>query len=208
MRAITVTGFTMLSGWPIVGSAALGVAAMIAAILAVAGTGDEGIRLVIRATARTSVLLFTAAFVASALHRAWPGRVSRWMLANRRYLGVSFAVSHLAHLLAILGLGGWSLARVVEVAGLGTVMLGGVAYVFIGAMTATSFDRTAAWLGPGRWAQLHTAGVYYLWAIFFLTFAPGLFKSALYWPFTLALLAALLLRVRDRRSRPAAALAE
>jgi len=46
---------------------------------------------------------------------AEPGE--RWMLANRRYLGVSFAVSHATHLLAIFALGGWSLAGVVARAG-------------------------------------------------------------------------------------------
>ena len=33
----------------------------------------------------------------------------------------------------------------------GTLVSGGIAYAFIVAMAATSFDRTAAWVGPAAW---------------------------------------------------------
>lgn len=194
-------GMRMPSGWPIVGWTAVAVAGIVAALLAVAGTGEPGIRLVIRATARTSVLLFGGAFVAAALDRAWPTRASRWMLANRRYLGVSFAVSHFVHLLAIIALAGWSLRRAAADAGLPVVLLGGTAYLFLLAMTATSFDRTAAWLGPRAWSRLHTTGVYVLWTVFFVSFAPRITESALYWPFALGLLAAMVLRLTYSRRR-------
>jgi methionine sulfoxide reductase heme-binding subunit len=194
------------SGWPIVGWAAAVVAAIVAALLAVAGTDEAGIRLVIRATARTSVVLFTAAFVAASLNQAWPGVVSRWMLANRRYLGVSFAVSHLAHLLAIFALAGWSPARAYAAAGLPVVLLGGTAYLFVLAMVATSFDRTAAWLGPRAWRRLHGTGVWVLWAVFFASFVPRVAGSPVYWPFALLVVAAPVLRVaygRRRAPKPA-----
>src|SRR5207302_1330946 len=126
---------------------------------------------------------------------------SRWMRANRRYLGVSSAASHATHLLAIFALGGWSLAGVVTRAGVPAAALGGIAYAFLAAMTATSFDRTAAWLGPRRWSRLHTTGAYYLWAIFFVSFAPRVLQSPLYWPFAIVLLAAFVLRLSDRRLR-------
>jgi len=74
------------------------------------------------------------------------------MLANRRYLGVSFAVSHATHLLAIFALGGWSLAGVVARAGVPAAALGGIAYAFLAAMTATSFDRTRRGSAPGAGA--------------------------------------------------------
>jgi methionine sulfoxide reductase heme-binding subunit len=195
----------MPRGWPIVGWAAAGIGAMTAAILAIVGTGPDGIRVLIRATARTSVVLFTAAFVASSLARTAPGPASRWLLANRRYVGVSFAVSHLAHFLAILALAGWSFSRMARDAAPLVAVLGGVGYLFVIAMTATSFDRTAAWLGARRWRRLHTTGLYYLWVVFFASFAPRAFHSALYWPFALGLLAALALRLRHGASRRALA---
>src|SRR5438552_3515220 len=69
----------MPRGWSIVGWAALLIGAMVGSILAVAGGGEEGVRVVIRATARTSVVLFTAAFVARSLSRTWPSPASRRM---------------------------------------------------------------------------------------------------------------------------------
>jgi len=186
-------------GWPIVGWSALAVGAMCAALFATAGTGEEGLRVVIRATARTSVTLFTLAFVASALSRAWPTAASRWLVANRRYLGVSFAVSHLAHLLAILTLVGWSVRTFENTAGVVTGVAGGIGYLFVAAMAATSFDRTAAWLGPRRWRRLHTTGVYYLWGVFLATFAPRVLTApAVYAAITFVLVAALGLRLCAR----------
>jgi methionine sulfoxide reductase heme-binding subunit len=180
---------------------------MLATIAAVAGTDEAGIRVAVRATARTSVVLFTAAFVASPLARRWPGPATRWLLANRRYFGVSFAVSHLAHLLALLALAGWSGRRMVAAAGVPVLVLGGIGYAFVAAMTATSFDRTAAWLGPRRWHHLHTAGVWYLWTVFLVSFAPRIAESALYGPFVVLLAAAAALRWRTRRLTRSAAVA-
>ncbi len=75
---------------------------------------------------------------------------------------------------------------------------GGLAYVFLAAMTATSFDRTAAWLGPRAWKALHTAGVYYLWLIFFVTYLPRLGQSVIYVLIVGLLVAAMALRVSRR----------
>lgn len=190
----------MPRGWPIVGWSALLVGAMCAALLGLSDGGEQGLRLVIRATARTSAILFTLAFVASALRRRWPGAATAWLLANRRYVGVSFAVSHLAHLLAILALVGWSVRAFFVEAGVVAGTLGALGYVVLAAMVATSFDRTAAWLGPRGWQQLHTAGVYYLWFIFVATFAPRATVSPVaYGTVTLLLVGALVLRLTARR---------
>ena len=187
-------------GWPIVAWTAAVLVLMIAIVLACAGSDETGLRMVIRATARTSCVLFLAAFVASALRRAWPSPATAWLLANRRYVGVSFAVSHLLHLLAIGALAGWSAPGLVATAGMTTTVVGGIGYLFIAAMTVTSFDRTAAWLGARRWHRLHTIGAYYVWLVFFLSFAPRAAFSPLYFPFGLAVVAAPLLRWRARRA--------
>ncbi len=184
-----------LNGWPIVGWAALAIAAMIAAILAGAGTGEPGIRMVIRATARSSVVLFTLAFVASSLRRTWPSATTRWLLANRRHVGVSFAVSHFAHLAALFALAHWSFRGLYAAAGPVTLIFGGVAYLFLVAMTATSFDRTAAWVGPRAWRRLHTAGAYYIWFVFALSYVPRAFGAPLYAPLAALVVVALALRL-------------
>lgn len=72
-------------------------------------------------------------------------------------------------------------------------------------MVATSSDAAQRALGMKRWRRLHSSGAYYLWFIFFVTYAPevgvgdgtALLASAL-------LLAAIALRVaaatRERRA--------
>ena len=90
-----------MRGWRLVGVAAATVVLMVVVLVAQFGAAEPGIRVVIRATARTSFVLFMLAFVASALRRAWRNDATAWLLANRRYVGVSFGISHVIHLLAI-----------------------------------------------------------------------------------------------------------
>jgi methionine sulfoxide reductase heme-binding subunit len=172
-----------MNGWPILGWATLGVLTIVAAILASLGAGEEGLHMAIRATARTSVVFFTLAFAASALRRRWPSPATSWLLRNRRQLGVSYASSHLIHLLLILTLARWTMHGFVTLRPMTTIVGGGIAYVFIALMTATSFDTTAAWLGPRRWWQLHLTGAYYNWLIFALSFLPKAFTAPIAWPF-------------------------
>jgi hypothetical protein len=105
---------------------------------------------------------------------------------------VSFAVSHTIHLFAII-----TLARVLgdefEVDTV-TLVAGSLAYVVLYVMTATSFDRTAAWIGRRAWLILHRTGAYYLWFVFFVTYVPSAMSSAAYFPHVLILLAAMGLR--------------
>src|SRR5216684_2827364 len=62
----------------------------------------DGVRMVIRFTARTSLLFFCLAFSAAALARLWPNAWTRWQRRNRRYLGITFAASHAIHAVAIV----------------------------------------------------------------------------------------------------------
>jgi hypothetical protein len=188
-----------LTGWPIVGWSALIVATLCAVVYGLAGGGEAGWRAAIRLTAKTSMLLFSAAFVASSVRVLWPTERTRWLLANRRYIGVSFAASHAIHLAAII-----ALVRTAPDAQIGTATLiaGGLAYVFLAAMTATSFDRSAAWLGARRWHLLHKTGMYYCWFIFFISYLPRAFAESLWYaPFVILLLATLALRWAARRPR-------
>ncbi len=140
------------------------------ATLAVLGFGDAGLRAVIRLTARTSLILFLLAFAASAAYRLWPGPRTRWLLANRRYVGLSFASSHLLHLLAIVALAARSPDDFWSHTQMSTVVVGGIGYVFVAFMAATSNDASVAWLGRRRWSLLHTVGAYWLWLVFLASY--------------------------------------
>jgi hypothetical protein len=79
-----------------------------------------------------------------------------------------------------------------------TLIIGGIAYAFILAMAATSFDRSAAWLGPRRWKILHTVGSYYIWATFAIVLVTIALEVPHYWVGVALLVLALLLRLLAR----------
>jgi DMSO/TMAO reductase YedYZ heme-binding membrane subunit len=185
------------AGWPIVAAATALIAGACALLLARRGADVEGLRAVIRLTARTSLVLFLAAFTASPLARLRPGAPTRWLVRHRRYLGVSFAASHTMHLAAIVAFARVAPERFWSHTELATLVVGGVGYLLIAAMTATSFDRAVVWLGARRWQRLHTVGVYYLWGVFLVTYAAAGKAATL--PEVVALLAALVLRLTARR---------
>jgi methionine sulfoxide reductase heme-binding subunit len=168
------------------------VAGLCAAILSTLEPGVAEVRAVIRITAFTSAVMFLLAFTASALHRRRPGGTSRWLLANRRYLGLSVAASHFWHLLAILALVSWSPSFR---AGLQptTIVFGGAGFVLLGLMAATSNDASQRALGR-TWGRLHTVGVHVLWLDFTFTYGGTAARSTFHAVMTLAFAGALALR--------------
>jgi methionine sulfoxide reductase heme-binding subunit len=147
-----------LQKWYIVAFTALVVGTMVGAIWIWHGINEQGMRMAIRATGRTSCLLFLSAFIASSLHRLITVPFSTWLLKNRRYLGISMAVSHTYHAIALFGL--W-----LATSGTAPTLepLGTFGYVLLISMTVTSFKASAAWLGKRRWKILHTTGMHFLW---------------------------------------------
>jgi len=155
----------------------------------------EGVRMVIRFTARTSLLFFCLAFSAAALARLWPNGWTRWQRRNRRYLGVTFAASHAIHAAAIACFAVMSPSLFMEATNAASYIFGGIGYGFIIAMTATSFDRTALALGPRAWRILHLGGGYYLWFQFMISFGKRIPGMPLYSLFLIPLLAVMALRL-------------
>jgi DMSO/TMAO reductase YedYZ heme-binding membrane subunit len=188
--------------WRLFALIAAGLAAMALAVAAAHGFSVDGTRAAIRATARSSLLLFCLAYSASALARLRPGRSTSWLRRNRRFLGLGFAASHGLHALAIVAFARSDPAAFAGSVSLATFVVGLPAYAIIAAMAATSFDATASWLGPRAWQRLHRAGAHVLW----LAFAGSVGMRAgdpFYWPFLAILLAALAARLAAWRFRPA-----
>jgi DMSO/TMAO reductase YedYZ heme-binding membrane subunit len=188
-RSLTV------NGWPLVGYAGTILVLVFGAELAWLGGGEAGVRQVVRTSAQTSLLLFSAAFAASSLYQVHRSSLTRWLLSNRRYIGVSFGLSHYFHLAALIALARISQPFVEELNAV-TIVGGGLGYLFLTAMVVTSFDRTAAALGTRWWSVLHKVGAYYLWFIFFQSYLPRmLITSFAYAPAAALLLATLGLRL-------------
>jgi hypothetical protein len=181
----------------------LGVISAILSLMALAALAldpsVDGIRQVIRLTARTSLLLFCMAFIASAAWKRFPNAWTRWQRQNRRYLGLGFAVSHGIHAAAIISYALLDPVRFHQASSMGSIISGGIAYVFIVLMSLTSFDRTAELIGPRAWKILHTSGIYYIWISFMITFGKRIPMSPLYVLPLILLLALLALRLWPER---------
>jgi methionine sulfoxide reductase heme-binding subunit len=184
---------------------ALAVAAACVVPLLIVPDKIEAVRLVIRITARISLTLFLAAFLASTIAKLWPGGLTRWLLANRRVMGLGFAWSHLIHAGALVFLYRadkalfWSLTNPVSVAG------GTIAYGFIAALAFTSFDGAVRALGPHRWRRLHTTGLWIIWLVFLISNAKRIPISAGYIIPSMIVIAALALRIYGARQNRSAA---
>ena len=155
----------------------------------------EGVRMVIRFTARTSLLFFCLAFSAAALAKLWPNGWTRWARRNRRYLGVTFAASHGIHAVAIAAFAVMDPAGYAAATSAASYIFGGIGYACVIAMAATSFDRTAAAIGPRGFRILHLTCGYYLWFQFMVAFGKRIPEMPLYALFLLPLLVVMALRM-------------
>jgi hypothetical protein len=188
-----------LSGWPLTLWATVAVCTASSFMFTLNHGGIEGWRAVVRLSAKTSLLFFLAAFVASSARVFWRGPSTKWLLANRRYVGVSFATSHTVHLLGVV------LVALLDPnfeLSITTLIFGGFAYVLMYAMAATSSDRAVELLGLRRWRLLHKTGMYWNWAIFTVSYGPRMImQSAWYAIFVVPLLAVMALRCAAWRAQ-------
>ena len=157
-------------GWRLFWLLTLVLTALCVWIAGMRGFEVEGVRMVIRFTARTSLLFFCLAFSAAALARLWPNAYTRWQRRNRRYLGVTFGASHAIHAVVIVWFAIIDPVGYAAATSLAGYIFGGISYAFIVALTATSFDATAAAIGPRAWRTLHLVGGYWLLAQFTVSF--------------------------------------
>lgn len=184
-----------LEGWRLLAALTLSLLVLSLWIASMRQFEVEGVRMVIRFTARSSLLLFCLAFSAAALARLWPNAWTRWQHRNRRYLGLSFAASHAIHAVAIIAFANMDPAGFAEVTSPASYIFGGIGYAVIIAMSATSFDRAVALIGPRAWRVLHLAGGYYLWFQFMVSFGKRVPAMPLYAAFLIPLLIVMALRI-------------
>ncbi len=150
-----------LSGYGLpIGVLAFSAAGTLVAIAA-GGWTEETVRLLVRLSARLSVLLFLVAFVAEALHEFNGSRGVRRIAERAAAFFLAFAASHIYHL-ALLGvLAVWFPDPFVKETEALTVVGGGLAYAFLVGI-AVAIVRT----GHFPNGLLATIGVYYIWVVF------------------------------------------
>ncbi|MFC4349028.1 hypothetical protein ACFO5Q_14330 [Kordiimonas lipolytica] len=121
-------------------------------------------------TAHMGFIFFFFAFTASSLARLAPGTGPRFLMRNRRYIGLSFALIHGTHGVLVLS----NLALTDASRPAPVLFAGGLAYLFLLAMTLTSNNAGVRAFGAKHWKRLHKQGSYYIWAIFMITSTPKL----------------------------------
>jgi hypothetical protein len=128
-------------------------------------SSPQDLSAMIQYSVRWAVPFIFLVIATSALFRLFPGRSTRWLLRNRRYIGLCFAVamawqgafifivsfSHSAHYYS-------------EIYFLRDELEGSSGYLFLAAMTMTSFGIVRRRMTAEQWRFLHLSGVIFLWA--------------------------------------------
>jgi sulfoxide reductase heme-binding subunit YedZ len=156
-------------------------AAVTTAIVFVATLGGDGtpetrLAALTAATARLAFPIFAVAFTASALRMLAPSATTRWLVRNRRHLGLAFAFVHFIHLGALVALN----AERDTVPDTVTLVGGGLAYFFVLAMALTSSDAAQRLLRR-NWRRLHLAGGWWIWVVFTQSYAGRVAGGAEPW---------------------------
>ncbi len=137
---------------------------------------EDSARFLIRHSVRCALPWLLLALSASSLNRLRPGRLSQWLLNNRREFGVAFAVVMVWQIIFIAQLllvTGKNIIGLFPTSGpIGYLLLTSdlIGYVFIFLMAATSFDIGRRYLSLLNWKRLHRTGIWFLWFSYFYTF--------------------------------------
>jgi DMSO/TMAO reductase YedYZ heme-binding membrane subunit len=133
----------------------------------------------IRWTARTSLVLFTLAFVARPAVQLWPGRFTKALLAERKWIGLGFAYSHAAHLVGILTLASADFGAFLRKQP-PTNAIAAMTFLLLFAMAFTSIDAVKRKMSARAWKALHRTGMYFAWLAFTATYTTAISASPIY----------------------------
>ena len=151
---------------------------------------ETTIRVVIRATARISFVLFLGAFLSDALYRLMPAAATSWLKANKDGFTLGFAGSHMVHLAFILALMA-AIGRERALKGIMVVAFT-TGFLFIYGLAADVLFRHGTFL-PSRFEAL---AHYYLISLFTVSFTRHAMKEpAFYTPLVLVAVTAIVVRI-------------
>ena len=159
--------------WLIAGPTSI---AMVIAMMGIELSSGEAVSSMIQLSVRCAVPWLYVVFAASSIQILFPGHLSRWLLRNRKYIGLSFAAAMAWQLLFIVWLTAvYSDYYIEEVYVLRDAIEGVVGYLFLFAMTITSFRFGRKHLNARQWKLLHKSGIYFIWAYAFSVYWWALF---------------------------------
>lgn len=130
-----------------------------------------GVSAMIGYSVRFAVPLIFLVVAISSLQVLFPGPIPAWLLRNRKYIGLCFAVA-MAWQGTFIGLMStvYSDHYYDNVFYFRDELEGSTGYIFLAAMVLTSFRFASKHLSPEQWRVVHKAGLYFLWAYPFSTY--------------------------------------
>ena len=169
----------LLNDWPFFWLVAgLTFTGMVAGYLLIGVTTPEAAVNMIRLSVQLASPCVFLAFVATPMTQLFPGNLSKWLLRNRRYLGLSFAAGFgwqavfIGVLLALHNAYYWEvLHNDID------LFLRMASYVFLFALIITSFFPVRRKMRPEQWRWLHLVGIWYFWAAIWASYAPMALSS-------------------------------
>jgi len=126
----------------------------------------------------------------SALQALFPGPLPMWLLRNRKYIGMCFAVAMAWQGLFIFMMSNFFRDYYfAEIFYLRDELEGSTGYIFLAAMVVTSFKFGRKYLNAKQWKLLHKTALYFLWAYPFSVYwwnlsyyeNPQLIDYVFYW---------------------------
>ena len=136
----------------------------------------EGVSSMIQLSVRCAVPCLLVAFSASSVHALFSSDLSAWILRNRKYFGLCFAVAMAWQALFIIWMVGvYTDYYVNEVYLLRDAIEGVVGYIFLIPMTLTTFRFGRKRISRKQWKLLHKSSIYYLWAYAFSVYWWSIF---------------------------------
>ncbi|MCI1034748.1 ferric reductase-like transmembrane domain-containing protein [Raoultella terrigena] len=183
-----------INGWRLFNCISITVLLMVFAIVFTSADLVNGLRVSIRATARSSFILFIVSFIASGLVSLVPATLTKYLIINRKFFGLAFAFSHFVHAV-LIGFYAWFSEGYRSSFSVYDNSSGFVGYIFIILMTITSFKPARRLTGETNWRVLHTFGMWVLAYVFWRTNYELLSEGIIYVIFLNVMSAAIVLQL-------------
>jgi DMSO/TMAO reductase YedYZ heme-binding membrane subunit len=141
---------------------------MVIAMMGADMSTGSGVSTMIQFSVRWAVPLIFLVTAISSIQILFPGPLPMWLLRNRKYIGMCFAVAMAWQATFI-----FIMSNIFRDYYYGEVYLlrdeleGSIGYIFLPAMVVTSFHFGRKHLNPYQWKLLHKSSIYFLWAYAF-----------------------------------------
>lgn len=135
---------------------------VVGGVLFINSGSEESLRWSLRRTAGFAFVLFFVCFGAAAMHYFLRANFSKWLLRNRRYIGIGFALVFLTHGLLVGLMVLLYPEPFLSQVPAGIFYGGALSFSAAAIMGITSNDYSVRLFGRRGWSALHTSLGYYL----------------------------------------------